>query len=62
MREYLAFCRKLDILPQKMTSLRKYKKHIQLQIPLDHANKEHFIEAYVVNDSLKKAINYEKCD
>ena len=62
MREYLAFCRKLDILPQKVESLRKYKKNLQLQIPLDHANKKHFIEAYAVNDSLKKAINYEKCD
>ena len=62
MREYLAFCRKLDILPQKVASLRKYKKHLQLQIPLEYANKEHFIEAYAVNDSLKKAINYEKCD
>lgn len=62
MREYIEFCKKLNLLPQKMTSLRKYKKHKHLQIPLDHANKEHFIEAYAVNDSLKKAINYEKCD
>ncbi len=62
MREYIAFCKKLNLSPQKVETLRKYKKHLQLQIPLEHANKKHFIEAYAANDSLKKAINYEKFD
>jgi hypothetical protein len=60
MIKYIDFCKRLGLLPQKGSSLRKYKKHLQLGIPLEYADKKHFLEAYAVNDSLKKAINYEK--
>ncbi len=60
MIDYLNFCKKLNLVPQKASSLRKYKKNVQLSIPLKHADKEHFTEAYAVNYSLKKSINNEK--
>jgi len=60
MINYLKFCKKLNLVPQKVSSLRKYKKNLQLSIPIKHADKEHFTEAYAVNYSLKKSINNEK--
>ena len=60
MIDYLKFCKKLNLVPQKASSLRKYKKNLQLGIPIEHSDKEHFIEAYAVNYSLKKSINDEK--
>jgi len=60
MNKYVLFCERLGLLPQLGSSLRKYKKHLQLGIPLEYADKKHFIEAYAVNESLKKAINYER--
>ncbi len=60
MTDYLKFCEKLNLMPQKASSLRKYKKNLQLKVPVEHADKENFIEAYAVNYSLKKSINDEK--
>ena len=60
MINYLKFCNKLNLVPQKASSLRKYKKNLQLSIPVEHSDKEHFIEAYAVNYSLRKSINNEK--
>lgn len=47
-------------MPQKASSLRKYKKNLQLSIPIEYSDKEHFIEAYSVNYSLRKSINNER--
>lgn len=47
-------------MPQKASSLRKYKKNLQLSIPVEHADKQYFVQAYSVNYSLKKSINNEK--
>ncbi len=60
MIDYLKFCKKLNLVPQKASSLRKYKKNLQLKVPFKHADKKHFREAYDVNYSLKKSINNEK--
>lgn len=60
MNKYVKFCKRLGLLPQMGSSLRKYKKHLQLGIPLEYADKKHFIEAYAVNESIKKSINYER--
>ena len=56
MINYIKFCKKLNLVPQKASSLRKYKKNLQLKF----SDKEHFIEAYAVNYSLRKSINNEK--
>jgi hypothetical protein len=60
MNKYLKFCEKLNLVPQKASSLRKYKKNLQLKVPIEHADKEHFIDAYAVNYSLKKSLKDEK--
>lgn len=60
MINYLKFCKKLNLVPQKASSLRKYKKNLQLSIPIKYSDKEHFTEAYAVNYSLRKSINNEK--
>lgn len=60
MINYLKFCKKLNLVPQKASSLRKYKENLQLSIPVEHADKQHFVQAYSVNYSLKKSINNEK--
>jgi hypothetical protein len=60
MINYIKFCKKLNLVPQKASSLRKYKKNLQLSIPVEHSDKVHFIEAYAVNYSLRKSINNEK--
>ena len=62
MINYIKFCKKLNLVPQKASSLRKYKKNLQLSIPVKHSDKVHFIEAYAVNYSLRKSINNEKSD
>lgn len=60
MNNYIKFCKKLNLVPQKASSLRKYKKNLQLRIPVEHADKQYFVQAYSVNYSLKKSINNEK--
>ena len=60
MINYIKFCKKLNLVPQKASSLRKYKKNLQLSIPVEHADKQYFVQAYSVNYSLKKSINNEK--
>jgi hypothetical protein len=60
MINYLKFCKKNNLMPQNASSLRKYKKNLQLSIPIEYSDKEHFIEAYSVNYSLRKSINNEK--
>ena len=56
MINYLKFCKKLNLVPQKASSLRKYKKNLQLKL----SDKEHFTEALSVDYSLRKSINNEK--
>jgi hypothetical protein len=60
MINYLKFCKKNNLMPQNASSLRKYKKNLQLSIPIEYSDKEHFIEAYSVNYSLRKSINNER--
>mgnify|MGYP003113958125 FL=1 len=59
MVKYLKFCGKLQINPNRGSSLQLYKKHLKLGIPLKYADKKHFIQAYQVNYKLLKSINYE---
>ncbi len=56
MINYLKFCKKLNLVPQKASSLRKYKKNLQLKL----SDKEHITEALAVDYSLRKSINNEK--
>ena len=56
MINYLKFCKKLNLVPQKASSLRKYKKNLQLK----YSDKEHITEALAVDYSLRKSINNEK--
>ncbi len=38
MSEYIKFCKKLNLVPQKASSLRKYKKNLQLKVAKNHAD------------------------
>jgi len=38
MINYIKFCKKLNLVPQKASSLRKYKKNLQLKVTKSHAD------------------------